>query len=168
MRFAQVFPMASMVFTLTSTAFATTSFPPVIRTELGLDAAPSCGLCHASTSGGGEVTKAFGKATKAAGTVKFNDATLKAALTKLATDKTDSDGDGQGDIAELKAGTDPNVSNPGAVPTTTPPAAGSSSSSSGCTVAADANGRGTSGLGALVAIAGAAAIVVAAHRRRQR
>jgi hypothetical protein len=167
MRFAQVLPLICALATVSSSAFATTSFPTVIRTELGLDSTPSCSTCHASSVGGGEANKPFGIATKAAGTIKFNDATLKTALAKLTTDKTDSDGDGQGDIAELKAGTDPNVSNPGGVPTT-PPGGGSSSSSSGCTVAADANAQATSGLGAIAAIAGAAAIVVAARRRRKR
>jgi hypothetical protein len=104
-----VFSVVGACLGIPGVALATSSYPVVIRTELALNAAPSCAVCHASASGGGAASKPFGVSVRAAGAVKFNDASLKAALVKLAADKIDSDRDGLFDIDELKAGTDPNA-----------------------------------------------------------
>ena len=47
------------------------------------------------------------------GLAPFDEAALKSALAAMESEKVDSDGDGVTDIAELKAGTDPNVGKAG-------------------------------------------------------
>lgn len=102
-------------------AFATSIYPDGIKSHLGLSAivvpaAPHCTLCHTNGSAGGPtVNTPFGTSMRQAGGLVGggNTTKLNAALDALATAKTDSDGDGVSDIDELKAGTDPNVSNGG-------------------------------------------------------
>jgi hypothetical protein len=69
---------------------------------------PACTICHTDTLGGfGTVTVAFGKSAQLAG-LNFTEPSLVPALNKLEEAGTDSDGDGIGDITELRAGQDPN------------------------------------------------------------
>ena len=90
-------------------AAATSSFPGVIRDTLGLDASPTCTVCHTTPGGGsGTATKPFAESLGAAGLQAFNNASLEAALAELEANGTDSDSDGVGDIDELRAGADPN------------------------------------------------------------
>ncbi len=90
-------------------ARATENFPGVIATKLGVSA-PACTICHTSNAGGrGTVTTPFGVSLRSRGAVAYDEAALATALDALAGENKDSDGDGTGDIAELRAGGDPNV-----------------------------------------------------------
>jgi len=95
-------------------AAASTSFPAALRSKLGLAQVPyppmGCQLCHQSDAGGlGTATKPFGRSLLKAGAVGGSVPNLLKALDNLEADGTDSDHDGVSDIAELKAGKDPNV-----------------------------------------------------------
>ena len=89
---------------------ASGNFPADIQNHLQAPAVLPCTLCHQSPQGGDAVVTAFGQALKAEGLAGLGDtAALTAALDALEADGTDSDGDGSGDVAELRAGRDPNV-----------------------------------------------------------
>src|SRR5262249_59260271 len=88
-----------------------------IRAHLSLSYTPACTLCHNGRGGGfGTVTAPSGKSMRAGGLVAQNLGSLDTALDALAAEHTDSDGDGVGDIDELKAGSDPNVAGGGSAP----------------------------------------------------
>lgn len=99
------------------TAFASSSFPPTIKAELGLMAAPACTLCHRSDVGGfGTVVTPFGRTMmNRLGTTAANISSLKAALVADEAQHLDSDGDGVSDIDELQTDMDPNVGASGEV-----------------------------------------------------
>ena len=100
------------VFLFAGVSLATPGFPAALKADLGLAASPSCGLCHAGQPGPGTVTTPFGKALVAEGLKPSNTASLNAALDALEAKGTDSNGDGVGDIAQLKAGNNPNDGSP--------------------------------------------------------
>lgn len=133
-------------------ALASSVYPPGIKTKLGLSAEPeaSCALCHATSAGGDAVSKPFGMAMKGKGlmggsAIPF----LESALTQLEAAGTDSDGDGTGDVAELRAARNPNVAD--AVPQPMPP-----SPKYGC------------GADVVPALGGALALLTLGLRRRRR
>jgi hypothetical protein len=89
---------------------ASEAFPPVVKAELRLKAAPDCTLCHRDDQGGVHtVTKPFGLTMLGLGVTGGNVGSLEAALRTDEADATDSDGDGVPDVDELRNGTDPNV-----------------------------------------------------------
>jgi MYXO-CTERM domain-containing protein len=90
-------------------ALATPNFPPEISAHLSLTYTPDCPVCHRGTPGTGTATSPFAQSMKARGLVANDIGSLDTALDALAAEGTDSDGDGVGDIAELTAGTDPNI-----------------------------------------------------------
>jgi MYXO-CTERM domain-containing protein len=92
-----------------ATALASDPYPAAIAQKLSVPA-PPCTICHLTLIGGAmTVTKAFGRtAMDTYGLAKLNPTQLMSILTEMETDGVDSDGDGIGDIAELRAGTDPN------------------------------------------------------------
>jgi hypothetical protein len=95
-------------------AAASATFPEALRKKLGLaqiaGPPPGCRLCHKDDLGGLKTaSKPFARSLLKAGAMGANVPSLLAALDALESQNTDSDGDGVGDIAELKAGTDPNV-----------------------------------------------------------
>ena len=97
---------------LAAPAWASSSYPTDIQGDLSLSAPPpeSCALCHTNgVTGAGTVNTPFGKSARGLGLVAQNPSKLAQVLTAMQTAGTDSDGDGVSDIAELKAGTDPNV-----------------------------------------------------------
>ncbi|MBF5046234.1 MULTISPECIES: thrombospondin type 3 repeat-containing protein [Myxococcaceae] len=89
-------------------AHATQNFPGAIRRELGLSYTPDCSLCHVGAQRVGTVKTPFGTSMRARGLVFYDESSLRTALSALRAERTDSDGDGVGDIDELIAGTDPN------------------------------------------------------------
>jgi MYXO-CTERM domain-containing protein len=95
-------------------ARASVTFPEALRKQLGLaeiaGPPPGCQLCHRDDAGGLKTaTKPLGRSLLQAGTMGGSVPSLQAALSSLESDGTDSDRDGVGDVAELKAGSDPNV-----------------------------------------------------------
>ena len=114
---------------LVHTAAANPKYPAIVYNELGLDVAPACTLCHRDNLGGlGTVEKPFGLELMDRGLSGTNgESELPGLLDDMETDDVDSDGDGVGDIAELKDGTDPNV----AGSTLSPPKYGCLSTASG-------------------------------------
>jgi hypothetical protein len=109
------FPMLrtfSFVVLMASTAFASGQFPGLIQTKYGLAASPpqSCSLCHVNgITAVGTVNTPIGTALRARGLMLLSDSSLMTALDQLAADAVDSDKDGVTDVAELMAGTNPNV-----------------------------------------------------------
>lgn len=99
---------------LASSAAASKTFPEALRQKLELPqiAGPGmgCQLCHKDDNGGlMTATKPFGRALIQAGVQGANVPSLLSALSQFEVDGHDSDGDGTSDVAELEAGTDPNV-----------------------------------------------------------
>ena len=88
-------------------ARALPSFPDEIAFDVGGDVSPACSVCHlgGKTAGITTVTP-FVLALKQRG-FEGRGPGLRNALVQLETDGVDTDGDGVGDVAELRAGTDP-------------------------------------------------------------
>lgn len=90
-------------------AHATPTFPAAIQGHLGLSYEPPCSICHQDgITNSSTVTTPFGLAMRSKKLAPDNEASLVAALDALDAEGSDSDGDGVGDIAELRAGSDPN------------------------------------------------------------
>jgi MYXO-CTERM domain-containing protein len=92
-------------------ALSSSNYPGEVSNHLGgTTPIPSCTACHTSNAGGGgTVTPAFGLAMLDQGLSGGGDvAALTAALDALEAAGTDSDTGGVGDVAELRAGTNPN------------------------------------------------------------
>jgi hypothetical protein len=91
-------------------AAASQVYPDHLVTKLQMPCAPGCQLCHLDASGGPfKINPKFGMAAKMAGAGGAAQTDkLDMALAALAT--SDVDGDGVKDVAELQAGSDPNVS----------------------------------------------------------
>lgn len=95
---------------LATGAWASDSYPGVIISELRLEQTYDCRLCHQNFVLEKKATiTPFVLSLKQRGLVILNDASLRTALAQNEADLVDSDGDGCTDIAELKAGEDPNV-----------------------------------------------------------
>jgi hypothetical protein len=123
-------------------ASASTTFPEALRSKLGLaqiaGPGPGCQLCHQNDEGGLKTaTKPLARSLLKAGTMGASVPSLLAALDLLDSQNTDSDHDGSPDIAELQAGTDPNVAEAG-----TPPGEDIPLPETGCAVARPAAGAG--------------------------
>lgn len=106
-------------------AAASDSYPDDIKRKLSLSelpvAPPSCTLCHSDDEGGAKsVVKPFGLSLMRAGATGGHLPSLLAALDVLEDEGEDSDGDGIPDIAELRAGSDPNLGADGSAPEQVP------------------------------------------------
>lgn len=108
--------LAIVLFGAASPALATPNFPPRIQTELGLDAAPACTLCHEGPTQRGTVTTPFGVSMLSRGLDAYDEQLLVNALLALDGEGTDSDGDGAADLDELRQGDDPNAAPGGDAP----------------------------------------------------
>ena len=109
-----MYRVALLLLVIAAPAFATDTFPATIQTKYGLSDLPPelCALCHTNgITGSGTVNTPIGRALRMRGLTANNAASLNAALDALATDAVDSDNDGVTDVAELMAGTSPNVAN---------------------------------------------------------
>ncbi|MBX3128315.1 MAG: hypothetical protein KF718_16445 [Polyangiaceae bacterium] len=91
-------------------ALASPSYPGVVESELETACPPPCAVCHQDQNGGkGTAIKPVAESMIDQGLEGDDEASLRAALAGLDRDAVDTDGDGISDIAELKAGTDPNT-----------------------------------------------------------
>ncbi|MEN9800564.1 MAG: hypothetical protein RL653_4261 [Pseudomonadota bacterium] len=137
-------------------AHASASFPSVAKDHLSLAQPPPCALCHTNgITGMGTVNTPVGSALRAEGLQAGSDTSLTSALDALLSAGTDSDGDGTGDIAELKAGRNPNVADGNTADGGTPATDGGSSTGTtpppkfGCGANAAPGAGGLLALGAL-------------------
>jgi len=106
--------LGGVVVAASSGALASATYPEELRAQLGLanvvGPGPGCQLCHRDDLGGLKTaTKPFARSLMQAGATGANVPSLRSALAVLQSNGTDSDGDGVGDIDELRAGEDPNV-----------------------------------------------------------
>lgn len=99
-----------MTLALFAVALASPSFPEVVAEELAMPCTPTCDLCHATAAGGsGTANQAFAGTVLAAGLVVADDESLRSALATVASDGTDTDGDGVPDAEALAVGENPNA-----------------------------------------------------------
>ncbi len=92
-------------------AVASPGYPTEIFDAIDMDCPPPCAVCHQDQTGGaGTATKVFADAMVNEGLEGENDGSVKPALEALDAAGTDSDGDGVGDLSELKQGRNPNIS----------------------------------------------------------
>lgn len=104
-------------FALATPALASQEFPPHIDDTLTLGYEPVCTICHQTLTGGfGTVVQEFGQAMQARGLVAGDLTSLENALAALDAEGSDVDGDGVGDIQELRNGSDPNSASGGEGP----------------------------------------------------
>lgn len=137
-------------------ARASTSYPPHLRSVVGLSYTPECTLCHASDLGGdGTAVKPFGVTMLRLGALgNDNLASLTGALEADRKDRVDSDEDELSDIDELRQGSDPNRGVNGEAPLTP---------MTGCVLSRRASESDTSSWTAVLV----ASIAFAARRRRR-
>jgi MYXO-CTERM domain-containing protein len=90
-------------------AHASPSYPAVLDDVLELGCSPSCNLCHVGKPGFATANTPLGIATRRAKLRCCDDDGLARVLAQLETSAIDSDGDGIGDIEELRARDDPNA-----------------------------------------------------------
>lgn len=88
---------------------ASRSFSDVIATELGTGRIPACTVCHDRAESGVAVPTPFSSALAARGFDRREADSIGPALIALEVDGVDSDGDGVGDVAELRDARDPNA-----------------------------------------------------------
>lgn len=93
----------------TTRAHAVEDFSQFIRDELQLSAQPACDFCHTRKADGLATDAPFGEALKKRGFARKDGVpSLRQALRSLDELGVDSDGDGVGDVEELRAEADPN------------------------------------------------------------
>jgi hypothetical protein len=95
-------------FLVLTVVLGTSNFPPALATLSG-GPVPMCSLCHQGPTMRGTVTTPFGMAMRQRGLMAGDESSMKRAFMAMATAQVDSDGDGQADVDELKAGGDPHV-----------------------------------------------------------
>jgi MYXO-CTERM domain-containing protein len=139
-----------------ATVRASTSYPPHLRSVVGLSYTPDCTLCHSSELGGdGTAVKPFGVSMLRLGALgNDNLASLTSALEADRRDRVDSDEDEVADIDELRQGSDPNRGVDGEAPLTP---------MTGCTLSTRTSESDGSSWAALLV----ASIAFAARRRRR-
>jgi hypothetical protein len=96
-------------------AQAKDEFPSEIASNLQLSYQPPCSVCHIDgNTGSSTPITPFALSLRARG-LTGETGSVSSSLSKLESDAVDSDGDGTTDVAELKAGTDPNSSANGSI-----------------------------------------------------
>jgi MYXO-CTERM domain-containing protein len=96
-------------------AQAKDEFPSEIAGDLKLSYQPPCSVCHIDgNTGSSTPITPLALSLRSRG-LNGENSSLVSAFGKLESDAVDSDGDGITDVAELKAGTDPNSSANGSI-----------------------------------------------------
>ena len=91
-------------------ARASESYPTALEAALDMSCPPACTTCHTSSSGGELMANTpLGISARRAGLEYCNTRQLRDVIATLEANATDSDSDGVPDVAELRAGTDPNA-----------------------------------------------------------
>lgn len=97
------------LFLFAGMAHALSHFPGLVQEEVGMSCTPACMLCHDTPAGGSQTAnQPFAEALIAEGLIFSDDATLGTALDAVAAGEYDADADGENDVDELLAGTNPN------------------------------------------------------------
>jgi hypothetical protein len=109
-RLASVVFIALGQFGWISNARAVEEFPGQIQSDLALSYQVPCSVCHikGNTAASTPITP-FALSLRSRG-LAGERSSLSTALARSEADGVDSDGDGTSDVAELRAGTDPNSS----------------------------------------------------------
>jgi hypothetical protein len=108
--------LAAAAITSAPAAWASPSFPGEIQERLRMSCAPPCTLCHRDSTGGlGTADTAFADQMVANGLTAGDAARIGPALDAIEASAADSDGDGIGDVAELRDERDPNIAGAGVV-----------------------------------------------------
>jgi hypothetical protein len=109
-RYGASFTLALGALSMSAVAAASPEYPEAMQTDLGLEKAPGCELCHrAAMEPVGAADTLFGKSMVAKGLLGAADTvSLAKALEGLKEGGVDSDGDGARDFDELSWGGDPN------------------------------------------------------------
>ncbi|HET7541073.1 MAG TPA: thrombospondin type 3 repeat-containing protein [Polyangiaceae bacterium] len=94
-------------------AHAEPEFPGAIQDAANIPCTPTCLLCHTAIPGSASnLNMHFAQTVIANGVEPGNPESLNAVVAKLRANMVDTDGDGQLDVDELAAGTDPNSADP--------------------------------------------------------
>jgi hypothetical protein len=111
-------PIALALLFTPAVAFASPTFPGALQEAANMPCAPQCTLCHRDSAGGYgtlvEGTTAAPTFVKQMidadpGLEAENPSSVKPALDAVEGLGADSDGDGVGDVAELREGSNPNI-----------------------------------------------------------
>lgn len=95
-------------------AAASQEYPGLIQEELDMPCVPQCTLCHRDANGGrGTVVTPFGLTMMDEGLRDNAPGRVPTALEGVLQGEYDSDGDGRGDIEELREGSSPNQAGDG-------------------------------------------------------
>jgi hypothetical protein len=137
-------------------ASASPTYPEALAGQLELSCAPACTLCHDTMEGGSlTANQPFGIAARRLRLASGNTEQLFQVIAQLEANGTDSDGDGTGDVAELRAGGNPNDPDNEPLGCYTPPPM---EGDSGCAIS------GVAGTSRLSLVAG---LLIAAMMRRR-
>lgn len=108
MRITHLIATSALLLVLPRSALAKPEFVEPLQEATDAPCLPQCNICHSSVSGGGEPVQPFVESLESvAGEVESEEA-IRWAVAQLEQQNIDSDGDGVGDIEEIRQGDDPN------------------------------------------------------------
>jgi hypothetical protein len=106
----RIVPPLALLLLGTANVNASESYPRTLEAALEMSCAPACTTCHTRPSGGQLTANSpVGISARRAGLECCDTALLLDVFEALEASGTDSDADGTPDVAEFRAGTDPNA-----------------------------------------------------------